>query len=63
MTSIMLVSPFVEHRARLTGQQMNQYRDFDNNANTFDYATGQAFLKRLHDGGRHYIPIVDSVST
>ncbi|KAI9805910.1 MAG: hypothetical protein M1825_000524 [Sarcosagium campestre] len=39
---------------------MNQYRDFDNDLNTFPYEQGQRVLKRLHDGGRHLIPIVDS---
>jgi alpha-glucosidase len=39
---------------------MNQYRDFDNDQIRFGYDEGQAFLKRLHDNGQHYIPIVDS---
>ncbi|KAI9759304.1 MAG: hypothetical protein M4579_002433 [Chaenotheca gracillima] len=39
---------------------MNQYRDFDNDQNTFSYSDGKDFLQKLHDGGRHYIPIVDS---
>ena len=39
---------------------MNQYRDFDNDQNTFGYEEGRRFLSRLHDGGRHYIPIIDS---
>jgi alpha-glucosidase len=39
---------------------MNQYRDFDNDPIRYDYETGQAFLQRLHDGGRHYIPIIDA---
>ncbi|KAL8701098.1 MAG: hypothetical protein Q9224_000656, partial [Gallowayella concinna] len=39
---------------------MNQYRDFENNAVTFDYGTGESFLSGLHAGGRHYIPIIDS---
>ncbi|KAI9837044.1 MAG: hypothetical protein M1819_000693 [Sarea resinae] len=39
---------------------MNQYRDFENDQNTFGYAEGQKFLASLHASGRHYIPIVDS---
>ena len=39
---------------------MNQYRDFDNDANTFGYSEGESFLSNLHVGGRHYIPIIDS---
>ncbi|RDW89244.1 (trans)glycosidase-1 [Coleophoma cylindrospora] len=39
---------------------MNQYRDFENDQNTFSYPEGQAFLAKLHANGQHYIPIVDS---
>ncbi|TAQ86034.1 hypothetical protein B7494_g5640 [Chlorociboria aeruginascens] len=39
---------------------MNQYRDFENDQNTFSYTEGAKFLSNLHDSGRHYIPIVDS---
>ncbi|EXJ87313.1 alpha-glucosidase [Capronia epimyces CBS 606.96] len=39
---------------------MNHYRDFDNDPIRFNYSTGSAFLKRLHDRGQHYIPIIDS---
>lgn len=39
---------------------MNQYRDFDNDDIRFGYSEGRDFLQRLHDGGRHYIPIIDS---
>ncbi|CAG8955439.1 hypothetical protein HYFRA_00010305 [Hymenoscyphus fraxineus] len=39
---------------------MNQYRDFENDQNTFPYEEGRAFLKKIHDNGQHYIPIVDS---
>ena len=39
---------------------MNQYRDFDNDLGRYDYETGLDFLKRLHDGGRYYIPIIDA---
>ncbi|RVX72685.1 hypothetical protein B0A52_04083 [Exophiala mesophila] len=39
---------------------MNQYRDFDNDDTRFGYSEGREFLQRLHDGGRHYIPIIDS---
>ena len=39
---------------------MNQYRDFENDQNTFGYAEGAMFLSQLHANGQHYIPIVDS---
>ena len=39
---------------------MKMYRDFDNDPVRFPYDEGQDFLKRLHDGGRHYIPIIDA---
>jgi alpha-glucosidase len=39
---------------------MNQYRDFENDQNSWGYAEGKAFLKRLHANGQHFIPIVDS---
>src|SRR3569833_2855399 len=39
---------------------MNQYRDFDNDQNTFSYSEGAKFLERLHANGQHYVPIVDS---
>jgi alpha-glucosidase len=39
---------------------MKQYRDFDNDPQTFPYDEGREFLQRLHDGGRHYIPIIDA---
>ena len=39
---------------------MNQYRDFDNDPVRYSYSEGQAFLDRLHAGGRHWIPIIDS---
>ena len=39
---------------------MNQDRDFENDQNRFSYSQGATFLQQLHDGGRHYIPIVDS---
>ncbi|KAF2219453.1 glycosyl hydrolases family 31-domain-containing protein, partial [Elsinoe ampelina] len=39
---------------------MLQYRDFENDPNTFPYDTGRDFLKRLHANGQHYVPIVDS---
>lgn len=39
---------------------MNQYRDFENDQNTFGYAEGAKFLSQLHSNGQHYIPIVDS---
>ncbi|KAJ5645391.1 Glycoside hydrolase family 31 [Penicillium longicatenatum] len=39
---------------------MKGYRDFENDPNRFGYAEGEKFLQKLHDGGRHYVPIVDS---
>jgi len=39
---------------------MFKYRDFDNDADRFLYDEGAKFLKRLHDNGQHYIPIVDA---
>ncbi|KAF4301915.1 putative alpha-glucosidase protein [Botryosphaeria dothidea] len=39
---------------------MLEYRDFTSDPNTFPVKEGLEVLKRLHDGGRHFIPIVDS---
>ncbi|KAI6713847.1 hypothetical protein JHW43_003604 [Diplocarpon mali] len=39
---------------------MNQYRDFENDQNTFSYSEGAKFISQLHDNAQHYIPIVDS---
>lgn len=39
---------------------MKLYRNFDNDPVRYDYQTGQTFLQRLHDNGRHYVPIVDA---
>ncbi|KAL4918671.1 glycosyl hydrolases family 31-domain-containing protein [Aspergillus aurantiobrunneus] len=39
---------------------MLRYRDFENEPAGFDYEAGYRFLDRLHDGGRHYVPIFDS---
>ncbi|RMZ81934.1 hypothetical protein DV736_g6646, partial [Chaetothyriales sp. CBS 134916] len=39
---------------------MKQYRNFDNDPIRFGYEEGLAFLQRLHNGGRHYIPIIDA---
>ena len=39
---------------------MNQYRDFDNDPIRFSYENGQTFLQRLHQSGRHFVPIVDA---
>ncbi|KAJ5928667.1 Glycoside hydrolase family 31 [Penicillium verhagenii] len=39
---------------------MKTYRDFDNDPIRFGYTEGEEFLQKLHDGGRHYVPIVDS---
>ena len=39
---------------------MKEYRDFENDPNTFGYSEGKQFLSALHDRGRHYVPIIDS---
>jgi len=39
---------------------MNQYRDFENDQVRYSYREAAEFLGRLHDGGRHYVPIVDA---
>ncbi|CAL5865810.1 uncharacterized protein PFLUO_LOCUS16 [Penicillium psychrofluorescens] len=39
---------------------MKTYRDFDNDPIRFSYEEGENFLEKLHQSGRHYIPIVDS---
>jgi alpha-glucosidase len=39
---------------------MKQYRDFENDPNTFDYEQAAEFLSKLHANGQHYVPIVDS---
>lgn len=39
---------------------MNQYRDFENDQNTFGYSEAAEFLAKLHANGQHYVPIVDS---
>ena len=39
---------------------MNQYRDFDNDPVRYNTDVGKAFLTRLHNSGRHYIPIIDA---
>ncbi|KAI6853318.1 Alpha-glucosidase, partial [Hortaea werneckii] len=39
---------------------MFQYRDFQNDPNTYPYAEGEEFLGRLHSAGQHYVNIVDS---
>jgi alpha-glucosidase len=39
---------------------MDQYRDFTVDPIRYNQETGQAFLQRLHDGGRHFVPIIDA---
>ncbi|KAJ5899750.1 hypothetical protein N7495_004494 [Penicillium taxi] len=39
---------------------MHGYRNFDNDQNRFPYSGAKDFLNKLHNSGRHYIPIVDS---
>jgi alpha-glucosidase len=39
---------------------MNQYRDFENDHNSWGYDKAAEFLGRLHANGQHFVPIVDS---
>jgi len=39
---------------------MNQFRDFDYNRNGWGYDQAEDFFHRLHENGRHFVPIVDS---
>ena len=39
---------------------MNQYRDFENDHNSWGYEKAAEFLGRLHENGQHFVPIVDS---
>lgn len=39
---------------------MNRYRDFETDPVGFNLTAANTFLQRLHDSGRHYIPIIDS---
>jgi alpha-glucosidase len=39
---------------------MNQYRDFENDHNSWGYDKAAEFLDRLHGNGQHFVPIVDS---
>jgi alpha-glucosidase len=39
---------------------MNRYRDFETDPVNYSIEAGQSFLERLHDSGRHYVPIIDS---
>ena len=39
---------------------LKEYRDFENDPIRYGYSEGQQFLSALHDGGRHYVPIIDS---
>ncbi|KAF6843581.1 alpha-glucosidase [Colletotrichum musicola] len=39
---------------------MNQYRDFENDHNSWTYEQGEAFLEKIHKNGQHFVPIVDS---
>ncbi|KAI9785940.1 MAG: hypothetical protein M1839_008206 [Geoglossum umbratile] len=39
---------------------MELYRDFTVDHAAFPIDAGKGFLERLHDSGRHYVPIVDS---
>lgn len=41
---------------------LNEYRNFENDPNTYPYDIGEEFLSRLHADGQHYIPIVDSAT-
>ncbi|KAL3475634.1 glycosyl hydrolases family 31-domain-containing protein [Aspergillus californicus] len=39
---------------------MYGYRDFTNDQNRYSYSDTEAFLEKLHAGGRHFVPIVDA---
>ncbi|WQF87535.1 Putative glycoside hydrolase family 31, galactose mutarotase-like domain superfamily [Colletotrichum destructivum] len=39
---------------------MNQYRDFENDANSWSYEDAARVLGSLHKNGQHFVPIVDS---
>jgi alpha-glucosidase len=39
---------------------MKEYRNFDNDPVRFSYNEGAKFLNKLHQSGRHYIPIIDA---
>jgi alpha-glucosidase len=39
---------------------MSGYKDFANDPVRYPYSEGRDFLQRLHDSGRHYIPIIDA---
>jgi alpha-glucosidase len=39
---------------------MLRYRDFENDPEGFDDESSKGFIQRLHDSGRHYVPIIDS---
>ncbi|EFQ30814.1 glycosyl hydrolase family 31 [Colletotrichum graminicola M1.001] len=39
---------------------MNQYRDFENDHNSWGYKDAASFLDSLHKNGQHFVPIVDS---
>jgi alpha-glucosidase len=48
------------HMLRNDIDYMHGYRDFENDENRFPYIEGEEFLDRLHESGRHYVPIIDS---
>ncbi|KAI9368798.1 glycosyl hydrolases family 31-domain-containing protein [Aspergillus egyptiacus] len=39
---------------------MHGYRNFDNDQHRFSYKDTEVFLNNLHEGGRHFVPIVDA---
>jgi alpha-glucosidase len=39
---------------------MKLYRDFENDPVRFSYSEGEKFLDKIHQSGRHWIPIVDA---
>ncbi|KAK1990425.1 family 31 glycosyl hydrolase [Colletotrichum falcatum] len=39
---------------------MNQYRDFENDQDSWGYEDAASFLGNLHKNGQHFVPIVDS---
>ncbi|KAL5356599.1 glycosyl hydrolases family 31-domain-containing protein [Aspergillus floccosus] len=39
---------------------MKGYRNFENDPYAFSYEEGKTFLDKLHQSGRHYVPILDT---
>lgn len=39
---------------------MREFRNFENDPIQFPYEQGKTFLDKLHQSGRHYVPILDT---